>query len=383
MNAKSAVLIAAPFGVALLAAAGCGSKPEADAATSAPAKSSAFTIPAAQRERIGVHAVAPSSFHPVVNTTGTVAFDGDQSTQVLAPISGPVVRILVQPGDHVKKGQALAYVSSPDFAAAVADYRKAQATARNAQRVADLDEQLFKNDAIARRDMEQAQTDAVSANADRDAALQQLHALGVDDTTLQALEAGQPVQAAYGVIRAPIEGTLVERLITPGQLLQAGTTPCFTVADISKMWVMANVYESDLANVHTGDAATVTTSAFPRSFAGVVDNIAALVDPGTKATAVRILVPNRERLLKKDMYVNVAIRSRNTRTGILVPVAAVLRDEDNTPFVFVQDSTGGYEHRTVRLGERVDAQYEILSGLAPGDRVVSEGGLFLQFAQSQ
>lgn len=389
-NRCSVCLTAAAAALVAVALAACSKDAPPASAERAPgygnapaAKPGELVLPPAQRERISITTVQATRYQPLVYATGTVAFDGDQSTQVLAPISGPVTRILVQPGDAVSRGQALAYVSSPDYAAAVSNYRKTAATARNLQHIADLDVQLYKNDAIARRDMEQAQTDAVSANADRDAALQQLHALGVDDTTLQALEAGQPVQAAYGVIRAPIEGTLVERLITPGQLLQAGTTPCFTVADISKMWVMANVYESDLANVHTGDAATVTTSAFPRSFAGVVDNIAALVDPGTKATAVRILVPNGERLLKKDMYVNVAIRSRNTRTGILVPVAAVLRDEDNTPFVFVQDSTGGYEHRTVRLGERVDAQYEILSGLAPGDRVVSEGGLFLQFAQSQ
>lgn len=383
MNAKSAVLVAAPLAVAFLATTGCGSKPEADAATAAPAKTSAFVIPAAQQERVGVHPVATSSFHPVVRTTGTVEFDGDQSTQVLAPISGPVVRILVQPGDHVAKGQALAYVSSPDFATAIADFRKAEATARNAQRVADLDAQLFQNDGIARRDMEQAQTDAISANADRDAALQQLHALGVDDSTLKALEDGKPVHVAYGVIRAPIGGTLVERLITPGQLLQAGSTPCFTVADISRMWVMANVFESDLANVHTGDAAAVTTSATPQPFDGTVDNIAALVDPSTKATAVRVLVRNRDRLLKKDMYVDVAIRSRRSSTGILVPVSAVLRDEDNTPFVFIQNAQGGYEHRTVQLGSRIDDRYEITSGLEPGERIVSEGGLFLQFAQSQ
>src|SRR5512146_72763 len=180
----------APLAAALVLLSACGGSHDtprsADAAPAAGAKRGALILPAAQRERITVHAVQPVSFRPEVSTTGTVAFDGDQSTQVLAPISGPVARILVQPGDHVTKGQALAYVSSPDFASAIADYRKAQATAANAQRVADLDAQLFKNDAIARRDMEQAQTDAISANADRDAALQQLRALGVDDTTLQA-----------------------------------------------------------------------------------------------------------------------------------------------------------------------------------------------------
>ncbi|HEX5436826.1 MAG TPA: efflux RND transporter periplasmic adaptor subunit [Gemmatimonadaceae bacterium] len=384
MNTNHPALALVSLGVVALFVAGCGSRPDAAAADAPPPDStSALVLPPAQRERIDAKPVASQSFHPVVTTTGTVAFDGNQSTQVLAPISGPVARILVQPGDHVTQGQALAYVSSPDFASAIADYRKADAQASNAKRVADLDQQLFKNDAIARRDMEQAQTDAVTAAADRDAAAQQLRALGVSDSTLHALQAGQPVATAYGVIRAPIEGTLVERLITPGELLQAGTTPCFTVADISKMWVMANVFGSDLGKVQLGDIATVTTSATPQPFRGRVDNIAALVDPTTKATQVRVLVTNTGRLLKKDMYVTVAIQSRHTENGLLIPVSAVLRDDDNRPFVFVQDAKGGYERRTVALGPRVDERYEITAGLHAGDRVVSEGGLFLQFAQSQ
>ena len=157
-------LTALVMGVALASSAGCGSRADADsvARTDSTRKDSSLVLPAQQRERIGIVVVAPSTFHRVVQTTGTVAYDGDQSTQILAPISGPVTRILVQPGVRVHQGQALAYVSSPDFAEALADYRKARATAQNAQRVADLDEQLFKNDAIARRDLEQAQTDAIS-----------------------------------------------------------------------------------------------------------------------------------------------------------------------------------------------------------------------------
>lgn len=379
-------LTALAVGVTVASSVGCGARADADsvaARADSSRKDSSVALSAGQRERLGVVTVGPSSFHKVVQTTGTVEYDGDQSTQILAPISGPVTRILVQPGVHVRRGQALAYVSSPDFAEAVADYRKARATAVNAQRVADLDAQLFKNDAIARRDLEQAQTDAISAAADRDAALQRLRALGVDDETLKALEAGHAAEVVRGVIRSPIEGTLVERAITPGQLLEAGSTPCFTVADMSAMWVMANVFESDLPSVHVGDAATIMTNASREPVAGRVDNVAAFVDPSTKATSVRIVVPNRDRLLKKDMYVNVGIRSRDRTNGLLVPVSAVLRDEDNRPFVFIQNAAGRYERRSVELGSRIDERYEISDGLHPGDRVVSQGGLFLQFAQSQ
>jgi len=376
--------------LAALALAACAKDAPPSSAAKAPdygngpaAKPGELVLPPAQRERISITSVEPTRYTPLVYATGTVAFDGDQSTQVLAPISGPVTRILVQPGDVVKRGQALAYVSSPDYAAAVSGYRKAAANARNLQHIADLDVQLFKNDAIARRDMEQAQTDAISAVADRDAALEQLRSIGVEDSTIQALQENRPVSNVQGSIRAPLAGTVVERLVTPGQLIQAGTTPCFTVADLSRMWVMTNVFESDLSDVRLGDQADVVTNASAAVFHGTVDNIAAEVDSTTKATAARVVVANPARLLKKDMYVRVTVHSHHEHSGLLVPIAAVLRDEDNNPFVYVQDPNGAFARRSVTLGERLAEQYQIASGLTPGDKVVSEGSLFLQFAQSQ
>lgn len=365
----------------LVLAAGCARDEAAPPPSTT--KTRALVLPPAQRERISVTVVTPTAFQPEIHANGTVAFDGDQSTQVLAPISGPVTRIVVQPGAVVRRGDPLAYVSSPDFAAAVSNYRKAAATARNLQNIADLDVQLFKSDAIARRDMEQAQTDAVSAAADRDAALEQLRSLGVDDSIIQKLQDNQAVGVVQGVIRSPLDGTVVERLVTPGQLLEAGTTPCFTVASLSRMWVMTAIFETDLPDVRAGDGADITTPASTDVFHGVVDNIAAEVDSSTKATAVRVVVPNPKQLLKKDMYVRVTLHSRRTHTGLLVPVSAVLRDEDNNPFVYVQDAQGAYERRSVTLGSRQGDRYEIAAGLANGEHVVAAGGLFLQFAESQ
>ena len=124
------------------------------------------TLTAAQMSRIHIAPVTTSTFNAAVQTTGTVAFNGDRSTQVLAPVSGPITRILVNPGAYVRRGTPLATVTSPDFASAIAAFRKAQSQYRNAQRIADLDAQLFKNDAISRREVEQAQTDASGAAAD-------------------------------------------------------------------------------------------------------------------------------------------------------------------------------------------------------------------------
>jgi len=343
-------------------------------------------VPAEQLARLHIEAVAQSDFRPTIQATGTAQFDADVSTQVLAPISGPVTRILAEPGASVRAGQALALVSSPDFASTVADFRKAQAAWVQAKRVADLDEQLWKNDAIAKRDLEQAQTDAVAAGADRDAALQQLRALGVDDASIAALRDNKDVPTMQAAIRAPIDGTVVERLINPGQLLQAGSTPTYTIANLATMWVQTSVFESDLSAVQVGDRAEVTTPASPTPFVGRVAYIAALVDPNTKATPVRVVVPNTRRLLKKDMYVQVAIHASRGRSGLLIPVTSVLRDDDNLPFVFVEVTSAkgtSFARRQVTLGSRVGDQYEVKAGVKAGERIISEGALFVQFAQSQ
>ena len=116
---------------------------------------------------------------------------------------------------------------------------------------------------------------------------------------------------------------------------------------------------------------------------GRVDYVAALVDTATRATAVRVVVDNRHQLLKRDMYVRVAILTRTPRTGLLVPAASVLRDDQNLPFVFLAEADGGFNRQSITLGTRVGDRYEVTTGLQGGERIVSEGSLFLQFAESQ
>jgi membrane fusion protein, heavy metal efflux system len=376
---NSSFALAAAVGATLLHG-GCGSgaaKPE-----TLP-RDAKLTLSAEQLARVKVEPLVESSFRRAVETTGTVAFDADRATQVLAPISGPVSRLLVSVGAQVRAGEVLATVASPDYASAVSAYRKAVAEASNARRIASLDEELFKNDGIARRDMEQAETDAVAAEADRDAALQQLRALGLDEPALEEIRQGRSVPTSGGAIRSPIDGTVVEKLITPGQLLQAGSTPCFTVADLSTVWVMANIFESDLGFVSVGDPAEISTAASPDAFPGTVDYIAALVDPTTRAIGVRIVARNPKRVLKRDLYVRIAIQAKHDSQGLLVPVSSVLRDDANLPFVYVQNADGGFARRPVTLGAQLKDRYEIRGGLAPGNRLVAEGGLFMQFAESQ
>jgi cobalt-zinc-cadmium efflux system membrane fusion protein len=370
--------------LALAAACSKSSSPESSVSFGADTtiKANAFTVTADQRAKIHLDTLRVTSYRPDVDATGTVAFNGDKSTQVLSPVSGPAVHVVGDVGMHVIKGQPLAYVSSPDFASAVADYRKAETAERNTRRIAERDSALFANDALARAALEQAQADAASADADLDAAVQTMRSLGVEQSQIDAVREGRAT-SIEAIIRSPIDGTVVEKLIAEGQLLAAGSTPTFTVADLSTVWVMANVYANQLSGVSVGESADVLTSASARPIEGKVDYIASLADPGTNAVSVRLLVPNERQLLRRDMFVSVAIHSSSSRQGILIPVSALQRDEDNLPFVFVVAGPGSYLRRRIDLGGRVGDRYEATSGLNAGDVVVTDGALFLQFAETQ
>jgi cobalt-zinc-cadmium efflux system membrane fusion protein len=366
--------LAALIALSLLSACGKSETPQAPSGAN-------VRLTDDQRRNIKLSTVASGRFRRNVDTTGVVDFDNDQATAMLAPFSGTVSRLYVQPGASVKKGDALAAVVSPDYANAVSTYRKALVTARNARRLADLDKDLLAHQGVSAKESEQAETDAASAEADRDAGLQALQSLGVDPELIRDTEAGKATASVEGTIRSPITGTVVEKLIQPGQLLQAGTTPVFTVADLSKVWVMAHIFDADLGSVHLGDTAQVTGAG--RGLNGTVDNIAAEVDPNTRSIAVRIVVANPGDFLKRQMYVAVRIQDREQTPGILIPVSAIMRDDQNLPYVYVAEADGSFARARVTLGYRSGDEYAISAGLRPGQQVVTDGALFLQFMQQQ
>lgn len=372
-----AVLLAATWGVA-----GCSSKTSDEAAVASVTPAN-VTLTPDQRKNVRLYTVASATYHRTVEATGSVDFNNDQATAVLAPISGPVSRLLVDIGDHVKQGDVLALVDSPDYATAVTTYRKALTTAHTARRLADLEKDLVEHQGVAKREEDQAQADAANADADVDAALKMLVSLNVDPKVIKDIEQGRPIAPISGVIRSPTAGTVVDRQITHGQLLQAGTTPCFTVADMSHVWVMAQVADSDVASVKPGDAADIATGVDAQHLAGTVSKVSALVDPDTRLMPARIVVDNAQGLLKKQAYVAVKIHSREEAKGILVPVSALLRDDENLPFVYVAQHDGSFARRSVTLGHRIGDQFDIPAGLLPGEQVVVDGGIFVQFMQNQ
>jgi membrane fusion protein, heavy metal efflux system len=375
------------LGMALLLAATCGmaacggkSDEGAAAASTTPVN---VTLTPDQRSHIRLYNVVRAGYRRTVEATGAVDFNNDHATAVLAPISGPVSRLLVDIGDHVKQGDPLATVDSPDYAAAVTAYRKALTTAHTARRLADLEKDLVEHQGVAKREEDQAQADAANADADVDAALKTLVSLNVDPKVIKAIEQGKPIGPINGIIRSPIAGTVVDRQITPGQLLQAGTTPCFTVADVSHVWVMAQVAEGDAASVKPGDTADIATGIGAQHLVGTVSRITPMIDPNTRLMPVRIVVDNAQGLLKKQAYVSVQIHSQQETDGLLVPVSALLRDDENLPFVYVVEHDGSFARRRVTLGYRTQDQFDIPTGLRAGEQVVVDGGIFVQFMQNQ
>jgi membrane fusion protein, heavy metal efflux system len=383
---NNSILVRALTGASLAAilwVTACSSKTDSTPQATAAAMASNVKLSKAQLEHIHIYTVAVSGFRKTVEANGAVDFDNDQSTSVLAPFSGPVSRLLVSLGQQVKRGQPLASVDSPDFAAAIGAYRKAISSAQTARRLADLDKDLSEHNGVAKREADQAESDAANAEADREAALQALVALQVPGQSIKDIQEGRPIARLEGIIRAPIAGTVVEKLITPGQLLQAGTTPCFTVADLSRVWVMAQIFGSDLESVTVGDQADIVTGIGAAKFSGTVDNVSALVNPDSRSVLARVVVKNPGDFLKKQMYVHVVIQAHHETTGLLVPAAAILRDDENLPFVYRAQSDGSFARQHVTLGSRTGDQYDVAEGLKSGDQIVAEGGIFVQFMQNQ
>ncbi|MDE3170703.1 MAG: efflux RND transporter periplasmic adaptor subunit [Acidobacteriota bacterium] len=337
-----------------------------------------FTVPQNQMSHVKVVTVESSAFTRQLRLTGAVSYNAFKTTPVIAQIGGPVARVLAVPGQHVTAGEAMLEIASPEYSQLLDTYLKARDTFRVASINYARAQDLYQHNAIAQRDLLQAESDRDQAQADLNAAEQSLKILGVKDP--EGL-AKAPSSAEIPVL-APISGEVVERLVSPGQVVQAGQTQAFTISDMRTVWVLANVYQADLAYVHAGDNVVVETDAYPDRFHGTISYISAALDPNTRTLQARIVVDNPGEKLKKDMYCTALITAGTIRNAIAAPDAAILRDDQNNPFVYVQSGTNQFARRGVTIGESHDGNTRILSGLAPGDKVVGSGSLFLQFANS-
>jgi cobalt-zinc-cadmium efflux system membrane fusion protein len=339
-----------------------------------------FTLTPDQLAHVKVVPVRRTDWSLTVRTTGTVDWDADHTSPAITQVSGPIARIAVDLGSAVPRGGPLLYVPSPDVAGAFASYRKAVNRLDLAKRSLDRSRDLLDHQAIARKDLEGAQADYNDALTDVENSLQSLKILGITKEQIDAAERqGAPINPEM-VVRSPIGGVVVQKLISPGQLIQAGSTTCFLISDVSTVWVQGHIHEKDLASIRVGDTVEETNASFTEVFHGVVSYAGAMLDPATRTTPVRIITRNPGGLLRKDMLMDATIHTQTKRNLLSVPASAVLHDGDNQPFVYLETGPGKFAQREVVQGGQLDDQIEILSGCKEGDRVVSEGGVFLQFA---
>lgn len=337
-----------------------------------------FTIPSDQMSHVQVLTVQPTTLGRSLRLTGTVAYNSFRTTPVITQVSGPVSRIAVVPGQVVKQGQPMLYVASPDYSQLVTNYLKAKDAYALAQKSYGRAQDLYQHHAIAEQNLEQAESAEVQAGGDLAAARAALKVMGVTEPD----EVVKGPASSEIPLKAPISGLVVEQDVSAGQLLQNGATQCFMISDTSTVWVLVNVYQKDLPYVRVGDPVTIQADAYPDTFHGRISYVAASLDPNTRTLQARVETGNPGDKLKKDMYVVATVNAGKIANAIALPDAAVLRDTENQPFVYVAQSSNQFGRRSVTLGESMNGQTEITSGLKAGDQVIGNGSVFLQFANS-
>lgn len=339
-----------------------------------------YTVSQDQLARLKITPVDTITWAVAVHTTATVDWDADHTTPVITQVNGPITRIVVDTGARVKANDALLYVASPDLSNAIATYRKAKNDLDLAKRQMDRGKELLDRGAMALKDYEALVAAYNDAATDVQNSLQALKIFGVTKDRIENAERqGVEIQSELA-LRSPLAGMVVQKLVNPGQLIQAGATTCFLVSDISTVWVQGHIFDRDLPSVHIGDAVEETNPAFNQIFHGTVSYIDALVDPNTRTTLVRIVTRNPSGLLKKDMFVDAVIHTSARNHVLAVPTSAVLHDAQNQTFVYVEVQPGKFGQRLVGLGAQQNDLYEVISGLSAGEKVVSEGSIFIQFA---
>ncbi len=307
-----------------------------------------------------------------LRVTGAVAPDVARSVPVLSLAGGRATAVYAKLGDDVRKGQVLMLINSPDVAQAFSDYQKAQADEVLAQKELTRSQELYGKGAIAQRDLDAAQDAARKTHVDMTTAADRIRALGGN------LSDPSPMVA----LRAPISGTIVEQNVTSGTGVRSldNSPNLFTIADLSRVWVLCDVYENDLPRVQMGDLAEVRLDAYPEKvYRGRVGNISRVLDPATRTAKVRLDLSNPGGLMRVGMFVTAIFRAREADSVPAVPATAVLRLHDQD-WVFVPEGGNAFRRAPVHAGRVLGDQWqEVLSGLAPGQKVVANA---LQFASA-
>jgi cobalt-zinc-cadmium efflux system membrane fusion protein len=321
---------------------------------------------APQLAYLRIQAVAAQPVPLLEPLHGRIAYDDNVTARVSSPIAGRVTRIAAQAGDRVMAGQPLLWLDSPDYAAAVADLRKAEADARQKRLAYERAKALYEGEVLARKDFEAAENDRRQSEAEAERARARLHNLD---------PAGQG-ENGYA-LRAPVSGIVMERQANPGtEVRPDAPSPLFVVSDPRRLWVIAELPEKDLAKVQVGQTVSVEVDAYPQErFLAKVLAIGDVLDLATRRVVVRCAVDNAGRRLKPEMYARVTPLAEGPQLPRL-PNTALVTEGLHT-FVFVETEPGVLEKRRVGLAFRGRDASFIAEGLKAGERVVTAGALLL------
>ncbi len=356
--------------------------------------SGAFQLSEHEVRSLRIEAMQARQFMPERMAEGRIAYNEDRSTPIFAPYTGRVLRAIARLGDAVEQGAPLFELESTDLVqasndllSAVDNLNKARTTLDLARRNEQRQRDLLAARAAARRDYEQAQADAANAASDLRvaettlaAARDRLRVLGRTPEQIARIEETRQVNAVV-TVTAPIAGTVVQRRVGPGQWLTAGAgDPVYTIADLSTMWLVAAVREMDAPMVRVGQEVTVTVGALPdHNFRARITSIGAGLDPQTRRLPVRAEVEDPEHLLKPEMFATFRINVGTMAEAVAVPTSAVIyRGAEASVWLALPDNR--FILRRIQPGMRTGDTLEVLSGLAPGDRVVTGGALFVDRA---
>jgi cobalt-zinc-cadmium efflux system membrane fusion protein len=327
--------------------------------------------------------VQPKALAVGLTVPARVAFTQDGVAQVAARVPGRIGRLEVQLGERVKKGQVLGYLESPELGQAQADYLSAVTKARVTEDNFRREKELLAKGITSEREMREAESAFVTAQAERNAADVRLHAMGLTDAEILSMRNNEHYSSRFPA-RSPLDGTVVAIAATVGQAVEA-TTHLFTVGNLSELWVLLDVPEAQLATVRRGQPVDVTVPAFPgRRFQGQVQHVGDVIDEKTRTVLVRVAVPNTDGALKPGMYATAEVAT-GARSGgdageptrLVLPREAVHKVGDAN-VVFVPAGDNRFRPVEVRLGQSSAKEVEVLSGLEPGTRVVTQGAFVLK-----
>jgi cobalt-zinc-cadmium efflux system membrane fusion protein len=298
-----------------------------------------------------------------------VAFDEDHTQRVASPLDGRATALLVKPGDKVTIGQALVELSSPQVAQLQADAQKAEQDLTLAQRTVERQRKLRADGATSEKELLQSEADLKKLTSDVGRATAQLRALGVS--------ASDPTVGV--ALRARVAGTIVERNVLVGQEVRAdASTPLLTITNLDVVWVLADVYEQDLGMVQEGVQVNVRVPAYPSEvFPGTVGHVGDVLDPQSRTVKVRCIVKNPDRRLKPEMFAKIELTESAGKKVLVVPSRAILSDADSSRIV-VAGADNVYRLRVVQVGPEVGGKIRILDGVKAGERIVTDGALFLK-----